>query len=112
MFNKYKIQIILCVISFINYDLIWAQIKTESSPKDSDYENRRRDFNRILGDIAYNDDYEMHWGLAVVAVLPLIAILIALLIWKFCKTGQNGHNSETGRDVNNKRSFSHEESSY
>ena len=109
MIGKYLIRIILLVIGSVKFESICAQSQANSDIKE--YDNKRRDFNRILGDIAYSDDYEVHWGLAVVAILPLIAILIAILIWKFCKTGPND-NTEAGSDQNNKRSFSHEESSY
>ena len=108
--NAIKIIILLKLIILIKVDTIATQNRSNIERTKSDV--KLRDFNRILGDIAYNDDYEMHWGLAVVAVLPLVAIIIALLIWKFCKNVANGQNTEANRDPNRKRSLSNEESSY
>ena len=106
-------QLIISLITISKLESIY--VKTQSDSEDPEFGNTRRDLNRILGDISYPADYEMHWSLAVVAILPVIAILIAVLIWKFCKSGPTSHNPEAGSDPNNpnnKRSFSNEESSY
>jgi len=83
------------------------------SPTSCQLLNEKIDFNRIMGDVSYSDEYEMHWGLAVVAVLPLIAVIIAIIVWRFCKSRRNSNVSDSSvRDTqNNKRSVSNEDSS-
>lgn len=105
-----KLIILIKFSLLLKVETILAQNRSDSGRNKSDV--KLRDFNRVLGDIAYNDEYEMHWGLAVVAVLPLVAIIIAILIWKFCKNVADNHNSDPNRDPNGKRSLSNEESSY
>ncbi len=70
------------------------------------------DINRIMGETSFSEGNELHWGLAVVAVLPFLIIIIAIIIWKLCKNGRNNDASNATVGGNNKTSYSHEESSF
>jgi hypothetical protein len=69
------------------------------------------DINRIIGETNFSEQNELHWGLAVVAVLPFLIIIIAIIIWKLCKNGRN-NDAPNATVEGNKTSVSREESSF
>jgi hypothetical protein len=70
------------------------------------------DINRVTGEISFSEENELHWGLAVVAVLPFLIIIIAIIIWKLCKNGRNNDAPNATVDGSNKTCISREESSF